>query len=89
MVLEAKGLGRALSEVLNQPKSYVKDLGLKDVKYILTTDGADLFVYAKSKDQWNPNPVGYLSISSLQKEYILPKKTNSIDTLVRLQPSAV
>ena len=89
MVLEAKGLGKGLSEVLDQPREYVKSLGLKNVKYILTTDGANLFVYGKSNGDWNPNPIGYLSIWSMQKEYILPKNTNAIDTLVHLQPSAV
>jgi len=89
MVLEAKGLGKGLGEVLDQPKAYVKSLGLKNVKYILTTDGANLFVYGQSNNEWHQNPIAYLSIRSLQKEYILPKKTNAIDTLVRLQPSAV
>jgi hypothetical protein len=89
MVLEAKGLGFALSEVLDQPKRYVEKLGLKNVKYIVTTDGADLFVYEKADGVWNQNPVAYLSIRSLQKEYILPKGTKAIDVLVRLQPNAV
>lgn len=92
MILEAKGLGNPLGGVLKQPVGYVRELGLKDIKYILVTDGANLFVYSKPKDgQWseNLNPVSYLCIHSLQKEYILPKKTSSIDTLVRLQPSAV
>jgi hypothetical protein len=89
MVLEAKGLGRALSEVLKQPQGYVNDLKLKNARYILTTDGANLFVYGKSGDRWNSNPVGYISVSSLQKEYVLPKGTNLVDTLVTLQPSLV
>jgi len=89
MVLEAKGLGNALSDVLDQPKSYVNKLGLKNVKYILTTDGANLFVYVKTDGQWNENPIGYLNIISLQKEYVLPKKTNSMSTLVRLQPNTL
>lgn len=89
MILEAKGLGRGLIEVLEQPKRYIESLGLDKVKYIVTTDGANLFVYTRSGNSWNPAPVGYLSIKRLQKEYILPKHTNAIDTLVRLQPSAL
>ena len=89
MVLEAKGLGKALSEVLEQPQRYVNNLKLKNARYILTTDGANLFVYGKSGDRWNPNPIGYISVSSLQKEYILPKGTNLVGTLVMLQPSLV
>jgi hypothetical protein len=90
MVLEAKGFGKGLGDTVYQPMKYVKGLGLKNVRYILTTDGGNLFVYEKANKNWKPdNPVAYLSIKSLQREYILPKNTNAIDTLVRLQPSAV
>jgi hypothetical protein len=89
MVLEAKGLGTALSEVLDQPQGYVNNLDLSNTKYILTTDGANLFVYGRSNDGWNPNPIGYISVESLQKQYVLPKNTNLVETLVMLQPSAV
>jgi hypothetical protein len=89
IVLEAKGLGRPLSEVLEQPHGYVNRLKLKNTKYILTTDGANLFVYGKSDDKWNPKPIGYISVLSLQKEYVLPTGTNLVDTLVMLQPSMV
>lgn len=89
MVLEAKGLGTALSEVLDQPQGYVNNLDLRNTKYILTTDGANLFVYGRSNDGWNPNPIGYISVLSPQKQYVLPKHTNLVETLVMLQPSAV
>lgn len=90
MVLEAKGLGTALAKVLEQPKRYVERYGMKkNVKYLLTTDGADIFVYDKSYGQWRPNPVGYISVWSLRKQYIVPKGTSLVDTLVRLQPSAL
>lgn len=89
MVLEAKGLGIALSDVLHQPKSYIQNLNLAGVKHILTTDGANLFVYEKSGSKWVSNPKGYLNVNTLQKEYVVPKKTSLVDTLVSLQPSAV
>lgn len=89
MVLEAKGLGRGLTKVLEQPKRYVEDRRLKNTKYIVITDGADLFVYQRTGDDWNSNPVGYLSVTSPQKEYALPKKTSLVKTLVMLQPSLV
>lgn len=38
MVLEAKGLGKPLSDVLHQPKRYVQSLKLTGVKHILATD---------------------------------------------------
>jgi len=88
LIIEAKGLGSALIGVLNQPIRYVNDLGLDNVKHILTTDGENLFMYEKPNNEWTPNPTGYINTSRLQKEYIIPKKTNLIDTLVKLQPSA-
>lgn len=89
MVLEAKGMGKALSNVLFQPLEYINNLELSNVRYILTTDGINLFVYQKSDGEWDTDPVGYFNIWRLQKEYILPKRTNVVDTLVRLQPSAI
>lgn len=89
MVLEAKGLGNALSDVLDQPINYVHALGLSNVKYILTTDGINLFLYHKSGDEWDPNPIGYINVSRLRKNYILPRNTNLVKTLVKLQPSMV
>ncbi len=89
MVLEAKGLGKALSDILDQPKSYVQSLKLADVKHILTTDGENLFVYEKSGNEWISNPTGYLNVRTLQKQYVVPKNTSLVDTLVSLQPSAV
>lgn len=89
MVLEAKGLGKALSDVLEQPKNYVENLELANVKHILTTDGENLFMYERPGSEWIPNPIGYINVKTLQKQYILPKNTSLVSTLVRLQPSAV
>ena len=86
MVLEAKGLGQALSEVLAQPKEYVNALGLAGVRYILTADGANLFIYGKQGQEWDLNPIGYINFLSLQKKYILPRDTDLVKTLVMLQP---
>lgn len=89
MILEAKGLGYPLSNILDQPKKYVKNLGLRKVKNIIVTDGANLFVYKKDQDQWDENPSAYLNIRHLKKEYPLPPNTNAVDTLVGLQPTAL
>jgi len=89
MVLEAKGLGKPLSDVLYQPKRYVQSLGLSGVTHIITTDGTNLFAYVRSDNGWVSNPTGYLNVRNLQKQYILPKNTSLVDTLVSLQPSAV
>ncbi|GAI37935.1 unnamed protein product, partial [marine sediment metagenome] len=51
--------------------------------------GENLFVYEKSGNEWISNPTGYLNIRTLQKEYVVPKNTSLVNTLVNLQPSAV
>lgn len=91
MLLEAKGLGKPLKNVFSQPRKYIEKLGLTNCRIILTTDGDNLFVYERSGSDWtnNPNPVGYFSVTSLQREYVLPHGCRSVDTLVRLQPSAI
>jgi hypothetical protein len=89
MVLEAKRLGQPLGDIINQPLRYIKELGLNSVKIIITTDGENLFVYRRKENKWDKDakPVRYISVSRLQKEYILPKGTDLVDTLVMLQPS--
>jgi hypothetical protein len=89
MVLEAKGLGQGLGEVLAQPRGYVRSLRLQGVRYILTTDGDSFFVYERPGEDWNPEPVGYLRVTSLQKGYVLPRDTDLVETLVSLQPNTV
>jgi hypothetical protein len=89
MILEAKGFGQALSDVLEQPIEYVKYQGLSNTRYIITTDGANLFVYGRLGQEWNPNPIGYINFMSLRKQYALPENTNLVKTLVSLQPNMV
>jgi hypothetical protein len=91
MVLEAKGLGKPLADRHSQARGYVDKQGLESVKYIATTDGASLFLYEKSDDGWldDPTPIGYLDVRSLQKQYVLPKDTDLVETLVQLQPGAM
>ncbi|HET7461844.1 MAG TPA: hypothetical protein VFJ82_11380 [Longimicrobium sp.] len=89
MVLEAKGLGQGLGEVSAQPQAYAARLALPNVQYIATTDGENLFLYQRHGDSWAENPVGYLNVTCLQHEYILPEGANPVDTLVKLQPSAI
>jgi hypothetical protein len=89
MVLEAKGLGKSLGDVLDQPRRYWESLALKNACYIVVTDGANLFTYAREGEAWGLDPVGYVSITSMQHEYVLPKGTSLIESLVRLQPNAL
>jgi hypothetical protein len=88
-ILEAKGLGMALEQVIKQPERYMKRLKLKGLRKIIVTDGADIFVYEVNSMVVNPNPVGYASINNLQKEYIIPKGMNLVDTLVQMQPATI
>ena len=89
MLLEAKRLGQPLGEVTSQPLRYIKSLGLISIKFIIITDGENLFVYRRKENKWDKDakPVRYISVSRLQKKYILPKGTDLVDTLVMLQPS--
>ena len=65
MVLEAKSMREALGDVLEQPMDYIRKRGLKHVRYILVTNGATLFVYAKKGNIWNPTPVAFLDVTCL------------------------
>jgi hypothetical protein len=89
MILEAKDWGSPLINTLEQPKKYIDNLKLKNVKHILTADGENLYMYEKSADNWSPNPVGYINVKLLQKQYALPKGTDLVNTLVSLQPSVL
>jgi hypothetical protein len=89
MILEAKGLGKSLGDVLNQPREYVKTLKLNNVKSIVTTDGANVFVYSIENNKVNEEPIGFFNINHLQREYVLPKNINLVDTLVQLQPTSI
>ena len=89
MILEAKGLNYGLTEAVKQPLYYIDKYNLINVRHILVTDGVNIFMYEKENDSWNKNPVAYLCIWSLQREYILPKGTNAVQTLVKLQPSEI
>jgi hypothetical protein len=84
MIMEAKGLSKALNDVLSQPLSYIQNLNLVNVKKILVTNGHILLIYKKESDR----PIGYIDFSSIQKEYILPKNTHLIDSLVMLLPTS-
>ncbi len=89
MAIEAKGLGKALGDVFNQPVGYINSLKLENVKCLVTTDGANLFVYQRDTKsmEWDQTPIGYLSVPRLQREYVLPKGTDLVQTLVMLQPT--
>lgn len=87
MVLEAKGLGKPLDNVFVQPMSYINELELDNVALIVTTDGNNIFVYDANDE--NKDPIGFIDIANLRHEYVLPKKINIVDTLVKLQPSSL
>jgi hypothetical protein len=90
MILEAKGLWKGLGDVLQQPIAYVEKLQLREVKHIIVTDGANIFVYQRiNESKWSSEPIAYLSVNFLQKEYIIPKATDAASTLKLLQPSIV
>jgi hypothetical protein len=89
IVLEAKGLGNALGEVLEQPANYITKQSLRNVKLIVVTDGANLFVYPVNGHEGPKEPIGYFNLNNLQHKYILPKNINVVETLVNLQPFSI
>lgn len=89
MVLEAKGLGEPLAARVSQPQRYVDDAALGSVRYVVTTDGPTLFLYERTAEGWTSEPVGHLDIASIQRQYLLPRGTSPVETLVRLQPANV
>lgn len=88
MVLEAKGMGQGLDDVLDQPIRYVKRHGLKGVRHIVVTNGEVFLVYGRSRGSWSTDPIAFLDVSCLQKRYVIPRATTPIKTLVMLQPGS-
>lgn len=88
VVVEAKGLGRGLGRVVEQALGYVRSLKLDAVTHVVTTDGPNVLVYEKRRSgDWSPDPVGYINVSRLQREYVIPRGANVVKTLVKLQPN--
>jgi hypothetical protein len=88
MVLEAKGMGQGLDDILDQPIRYIKRNRLRRVRYIVATNGEIFLVYGRSRGSWGSDPIAFLDVACLQKRYVIPKGTTPIKTLVMLQPSS-
>lgn len=79
--------------MIDQAINYVKNNHLKACVKILTTDGNQLFLYQRDgndqNDQWYINPIGYLNVSNICANYLIPVNTNVADTIASLTPAGV
>lgn len=88
-IIEAKGHGQSLGNVLAQPQSYVENLKLVNARKAIITDGSNIFIHEVSPDtgKFNPIPSGYLNMNFLTESYLLPERASAIDTLIQMLPS--
>lgn len=86
-IVEAKGHGDALGNVLSQPEQYVKKLKLDNVRKIIITDGSNIFIHDRVNGIISPTPSGYLNTSFITESYFLPENASAIDALIKMLPS--
>tara|TARA_R110002049_G_scaffold150260_4_gene313411 strand:+ start:468 stop:1520 length:1053 start_codon:yes stop_codon:yes gene_type:complete len=88
-IIEAKGHGQSLGNVLGQPQGYVDNLKLTNARKVIITDGLNIFIHELSRDtgKFNEVPTGYLNMNYLTESYLLPKGVSAIDTLIQMLPS--
>ena len=89
LVCEAKRFGHGLQNVFEQAEGYTRNLKLKNCEKILLTQGKILYLYEKSEEEWNEQPVGYLNVDKIRTHYLIPEKTNAVDTIMALTPSGI
>lgn len=86
-IIEAKGHGESLGNVLSQAQSYIDGLELINSRKVIITDGANIFIHERSTDgTFNRVPSGYLNVAFLTESYLLPEKASAIDTLIQMLP---
>jgi hypothetical protein len=89
LVCEAKRFGHGLQNVFKQAMKYVKNNKLSNCEKILLTQGKILYLYEKSGADWNDKPVGYFNIDKIRTHYLIPERTNAVDTIMALTPSGI
>lgn len=90
LVCEAKAMGSPLENVVSQAKKYCRQYALAACDKILVADGGRFYLYRRQKnDQWEEAPSGYLNVSKIRKQYLLPVNTSAVDTLIALTPMHV
>jgi hypothetical protein len=88
-IIEAKGHGQSLGNVLAQPQSYVESLKLMRARKVIITDGTNIFIHEISNEtgKFKDRPTGYLNMNFLTESYLLPQGISAIDTLIQMLPS--
>ncbi|ATH07093.1 hypothetical protein BIY24_03815 [Halobacteriovorax marinus] len=88
-VCEAKSLGTGMNHVFFQAEKYVNSLNLTKCSKIITTDGPTIYVYEKQDGVWNHEPSGYVNLSKLRREHLVPPNTDGVKTLMSLAPEGM
>lgn len=88
-ICEAKSLGTAMGEIYNQAEGYANNLQLKNCQKIITSDGARIFIYEKSGDNWSKEPSGYINLMKIRRQHLVHSKADAVKTLMALTPAGI
>jgi hypothetical protein len=88
-IIEAKGYGQSLGDVFDQPKKYINSLPLTNVSKVIITDGPNLFIHNRDKHSlsFDAEPSGYINLTYLTDNYIMPQGLSAIEALIQMLPS--
>lgn len=89
LVCEAKGMGHALQETVEQAMRYCGTHKLDHCRKILVADGGYFSLYRKTAGVWETDPSGYVSLRKLRRHYLLPKGADAVKTLMALTPAHI
>jgi len=87
MVCEAKGYGRGLEHAFSQGVRYTKTKNLLNCRQVAATDGSRIVLYEREEGSWPDEPVGYLNITEIRRQYLIPANTDGVDTIIALTPA--
>lgn len=84
MVIEAKGWGHGLANVLPQALRYVRDLKLTGCDKIVLTQGTRFYIYERQAE-WPEHPTLYFNVESMRVQN--SDGTDGVQALLSLLPS--
>lgn len=85
IIIEAKGLGKPLGLVNQQPLDYIKKKNLSNVSKYVITDGENFFIFGKMNNDWVDEPIGYFNLSHRKRDYVIPKNSGFASSLIMLK----
>ncbi len=89
LVCEAKGMDNPLQDVAQQAIGYCDAHQLVNCCKILVGDGGYFSLYRKRAGVWEAEPSGYVSLRKLRRNYLWPRATDAVATLMALTPAHV